>query len=178
MINYLQKVNGKKRHLTSLLADKAIDFLETNPAGQPFCLSISWKAPHGPWNYFDPDLPNPYESADIPLPATYTKAAFESEPMFLRKSLNGSPNGRWYPDAHERFQRVALDQQAGVQHGKPSSGRLLSGRGESFPLTERDRPIGGAAKLGSTGILDATSRSVRQSVVATNDLREYSRMSC
>ena len=67
-INFLQIIDGKKRFLTTLLAEKAIEFLRTNPVGKPFCLLISFKTPHGPWNFFDPHAPNPYENAKIPPP--------------------------------------------------------------------------------------------------------------
>ncbi|KPK42538.1 MAG: hypothetical protein AMJ65_07465, partial [Phycisphaerae bacterium SG8_4] len=100
-INFRQVVDGKERFLTTLLAEKAIEFLRTNPADKPFCLSISFKAPHGPWNFFDPHVPNPYDNAEIPPPASYTRQAYEAQPEFLRKSLNGS--GKWPEDPHKRF---------------------------------------------------------------------------
>ncbi|MHC4626830.1 MAG: sulfatase family protein [Planctomycetota bacterium] len=100
-INFRQVVDGKEKFLTTLLAEKAIDFLRTNPADKPFCLSISFKEPHGPWNFFDPDAPDPYEKTEIPPPASYTKTDYEAQPEFLRRSLNGS--GEWPEDPHKRF---------------------------------------------------------------------------
>ncbi len=105
-IDFRQVVNDKKRHLTQLLAERAIDFFRSVPAGQPFCMSLNFKAPHGPI-YFDPDLPNPYEEAEIPPPASYTKADFDSQPEFLRKSLNGNTDGRWPDDPRGEFLRRA-----------------------------------------------------------------------
>jgi len=101
MINFRQVVNGQERFLTTLLAEKAIEFLRTNPAHQPFCLSISFKSPHGPWNFFDPHTPNPYENVEIPPPASYTRQAYEAQPAFLRESLNGS--GPWPENPRKRF---------------------------------------------------------------------------
>ena len=100
-INFRQIVDGKPRFLTTLLAEKAIEFLRTNPADQPFCLSISFKTPHGPWNFFDPHAPNPYENTEIPPPDSYTKEDYEAQPEFLRKSLNGYD--KWPKDPGERF---------------------------------------------------------------------------
>jgi arylsulfatase A-like enzyme len=100
-ISFRQVVDGQERFLTTLLAEKAIEFLRTNPAGQPFCLSISFKSPHGPWNFFDPHAPDPYANVEIPPPASYTREAYEAQPAFLRESLNGS--GAWPPDPHRRF---------------------------------------------------------------------------
>ena len=100
-INFRQVVDGKPRFLTTLLAEKAIEFLRTNPADKPFCLSISFKVPHGPWNFFDPHAQNPYENTEIPPPSSYTREDYESQPEFLRESLNGS--GEWPKDPHKRF---------------------------------------------------------------------------
>ena len=100
-INFRQVVDGKERFLTTLLAEKAVEFLRTNPADKPFCLSISFKTPHGPWNFFDPDAPNPYQDTEIPPPASYTREDYEAQPEFLRKSLNGS--GEWPKNAGERL---------------------------------------------------------------------------
>ena len=100
-INFRQVVDGKERFLTTLLAEKAVEFLRTNPADKPFCLSISFKAPHGPWNFFDPHAPNPYENTEIPPPSSYTREDYEAQPRFLRESLNGS--GEWPKDSHKRF---------------------------------------------------------------------------
>ncbi|MCH8216935.1 MAG: sulfatase [Planctomycetes bacterium] len=100
-INFRQMVDGKPRFLTTLLAEKAIEFLRTNPADKPFCLSISFKSPHGPWNYFDPCVPNRYRDAEITPPVNYTKQDYEAQPEFLRKSLNGRTV--WPEDPRERF---------------------------------------------------------------------------
>ena len=59
MLNFEQKIDGESRYLTDVMTEKALDFLRTNPADQPFCLTISFKEPHGPYNYFDPDFPDP-----------------------------------------------------------------------------------------------------------------------
>ena len=104
-ISFRQVVDGKERFLTTVLADKAIEFLRTNPTGQPFCLSISFKTPHGPWNYFDPQTPDPYRDTEIPPPASYTRENFEAHPEFLKESLNG--NDDWPSNADERLLKNA-----------------------------------------------------------------------
>ena len=100
-INFRQVVDGKERFLTTLLAEKAVEFLRTNPEDKPFCLSISFKTPHGPWNFFDPHAPDPYEKTEIPTPGSYTRGDYEAQPEFLRESLNGS--GKWPEDPRQRF---------------------------------------------------------------------------
>lgn len=92
-------VDGQPRHLTLLLAEKAIEFVQTNPAGRPFCLSVSFKSPHG--RLPDPDMPDPYEDIDVPLPSTRMREDFESEPIFLRRSLNAGRAGNWRDDQRE-----------------------------------------------------------------------------
>ena len=108
-IAFEQKIDGKSRYLTELMTEKAIDFLRTNQADQPFCLTISFKEPHGPYNYFDPNFPNPYEKLDIPPAKTCTKDAYEKMPKFIRNSLNGTKFGLdWLqdPQASQQYLRT------------------------------------------------------------------------
>ena len=102
-INFLQVVGGKKRHLTDLMAEHAIEFIRSVPAERPFCMSLNFKEPHGPWNYFDPDVPDNYKDADVPVSPTFTQADFEGLPEFLRKSMNGNATGQWPDKARERL---------------------------------------------------------------------------
>ncbi|MFC1761771.1 sulfatase [Planctomycetota bacterium] len=104
-ISFRQMVDGKPRFLTTLLGDKAIEFLRTNPSGKPFCLSISFKTPHGPFGYFDPCVPNPYANTEIPPPPSYTQEIYEAQPEFLRTSLNG--RGEWPDDSITSYVRNA-----------------------------------------------------------------------
>jgi len=90
VFGFEQKINGKSRYLTNVITDKAINFLRTNPADQPFCLTVAFKEPHGPYDYFDPDFPNPYEDLTIPPAKTLTRDAYEKVPRFIRHSLNGT----------------------------------------------------------------------------------------
>ena len=49
-------------------------------------LTMAYKEPHGPLNYFDPDFPNYYEDVEIPAPKTMTKEAYDKMPDFVRHS--------------------------------------------------------------------------------------------
>ena len=89
-IDFRQEVDGKPRYLTELMTDKAIEFLQSNKSDQPFCLSIAFKEPHGPFNYFDPNSPNTYADVEIPTSPTFTVQDFESQPDFIRKGLNAT----------------------------------------------------------------------------------------
>jgi arylsulfatase A-like enzyme len=86
-IDFRQVIDGNPRYLTEVMTEKAIEFLQTTKPDQPFCLSIAFKEPHGPFNFFDPAVPNPYENAELPISPTFSVADFESQPDFIRTSL-------------------------------------------------------------------------------------------
>ena len=46
---------------------------------------MALKEPHGPWNYFDPDVPDVYADVTIPPPATFTQEAYDALPEFIRE---------------------------------------------------------------------------------------------
>jgi len=107
-INFRQTVDGQPRYLTTLMTEKAIEFLRTNPRDQPFCLTVALKDPHAPWNSFDPDVTDPYQGATIHPPATITENAYQALPAFLRESLGGSLGPKWIrnPDAYQQWERT------------------------------------------------------------------------
>ena len=92
--------DGKERHLTSVLGDQALEFLAGCTADRPFCLSISFKAPHvqdgDSVNYqpfpYDPALGELYRDVRIPVPETAAPEYFERLPVFLKDSEN---RARW-----------------------------------------------------------------------------------
>ena len=99
---FLLEVDGQPRHLTSVMADQALEFFAGCRTQQPFHLSISFKAPHvqdSPSVKSDqfPYDPSPaiadlYDDIAIPLPANADPASFERLPEFLKNSENRS---RW-----------------------------------------------------------------------------------
>jgi arylsulfatase A-like enzyme len=105
VFGFEQKINGKSRYLTNVITDKAINFLRTNPADQPFCLTVAFKEPHGPYDYFDPDFPNPYEDLTIPPAKTLTRDAYEKVPRFIRHSLNGTGDRSGWLENAQSYQK-------------------------------------------------------------------------
>lgn len=107
---YFKEVDGKKRHLTDIHGDLAVDFLQTVPQDQPFCLSLSFWAPHAhdgeEEQYFWPEVwDGVYDDVYIPVPETANPAFFDAHPEFLKKSLNRT---RWHwrfdtPDKHQKM---------------------------------------------------------------------------
>ncbi len=107
-INFRQKIDGKSQYLTTVMEQKAGEFLRSQPADQPFCLTVSLKEPHGPWNYFDPDVPDPYLDARIPPPATFSAKHYQALPDFVRQSLGGRQGPKWFGDPATLRQRARL----------------------------------------------------------------------
>jgi len=103
-IDFLQTIDGEPRYLTEVMTEKAVAFLRSNPAEQPFCLTIAFKEPHGPFNYFDPAAPDPYENVELPASATFNLDAFESQPEFIKTSLNAD-NSRKFLNDPELYQK-------------------------------------------------------------------------
>lgn len=90
---YYNNPGGK--HLTTMLADQASEFIDSCSPDQPFCLSVSFKAPHVdqsnldtlPFNH-DHDFDELYEDISLPTPALSSDEFFRSQPKFLRESEN------------------------------------------------------------------------------------------
>jgi arylsulfatase A-like enzyme len=77
------------KHLNQVMVDQARDFLATAPRDKPWCLSISFKAPHSGEGYVgyhaEPDLKGIYADAVVPYPPTAGREFFDALPPFLRK---------------------------------------------------------------------------------------------
>ena len=125
---YLNIKDGKFRHLTSIMSDQAMEFLDSTPSDRPFSLSISFKAPHcqdGPPSrflddpkfkglyqkypsqfFYDPRLAGLYADATIAPAPLSEPAFFESLPEFLQESENRI---RWeirFPTPEQRQETV------------------------------------------------------------------------
>ncbi len=87
--NYFDK--GDKRHSNQRLADQAVEFLKGCQRGQPFCLSVSFKAPHAQDRApreFPPDPRDEklYGDTTFPVPRTAAARFFQALPEFVQKS--------------------------------------------------------------------------------------------
>ncbi|MEO0530023.1 MAG: sulfatase [Planctomycetota bacterium] len=92
--NYYGYPTTPDKHLTQFLGEQAEEFVETDDGARPFCLSVSFKAPHvddgnaeRPFN-FDRRLSNLYESETIPDAPLSSDAFFAALPEMLRESEN------------------------------------------------------------------------------------------
>jgi len=80
------------RHLTNIMTSQVGEFLDKAPKDKPFCLSVSYKAPHGPWSEVDPACMALYRNTKISLPKSLNAETIAKFPEFLRTdrlTLNG-----------------------------------------------------------------------------------------
>src|SRR5207253_973782 len=83
--------NGSLKHLTDVEGEKAVEFLDAVKPGQPFCLSVSFNAPHAadndPKQYFwQKEVDHLYADVTFPVPKTMTADFFQAQPDFLKNS--------------------------------------------------------------------------------------------
>jgi arylsulfatase A-like enzyme len=87
---------GNPIHLTTLIAKQAVEFLDESKKTVPFCLSISFKAPHveGTNTFlYDTRYEDLYQGVTIPLPATYDDQYWYAFPERFRQ--NNEARSRW-----------------------------------------------------------------------------------
>lgn len=100
--------NGNYKHLTQIMGEQAIEFLNGCSQDRPFCLSVSFKAPHcqdgDPRQFiYDRAYSDLYKDVTIPTPETAKPFYFNALPEFLRTS---EARRRWnirFPNP-EKFQ--------------------------------------------------------------------------
>ena len=107
---FKQQPDGSLRHETEVAGDRAIDFLDGNPEGRPFCLSISFNASHAADWDLENHFPWPkavdgmYEDVEIPAPRLSDPAIFANHPEFLKTSMNRK-RYFWRWDTQEKYQK-------------------------------------------------------------------------
>lgn len=105
---YYKTLDGDTVHLTRYTGQKALDFIDQAPAEKPFCLSLSFSAPHAhdnaPDQYFWQEEPGKlYQNMDMPAPELADDKYFNALPEAVRKGFNRT---RWYwrYDTPEKYQ--------------------------------------------------------------------------
>ncbi len=94
---YFHEEDGKQIHLTGIMGRQALEFLNGCSANQPFCLSVSFKAPHVQDNdprqfLYDPAYEDLYKDITISVPKTAHPSYFEALPEYIR---NSEARRRW-----------------------------------------------------------------------------------
>jgi arylsulfatase A-like enzyme len=110
---YFAKDKANQQHLTARMGDQALEFLNSCQPDQPFCLSISFKAPHaqdGAEREFPPDPRDEklYSEVTIPRPVTADERFFRLLPPFVQKSEGRRRWERRFA-TEEMFQRTVRD---------------------------------------------------------------------
>ena len=107
---YWKEVDGKKKYLTDLQGEQAIQFIRESVRQEPFCLSVSFSAPHADDDskeqyFWPPSLDTLYANVKMPVPATARKEFYDSLPDFLKGTMSRE---RWYWrfDTPEKFQQM------------------------------------------------------------------------
>lgn len=94
---YKEMPDGSLRHETELIVDKGIEFIQSQPEGKPFALNMWFNACHAEDSDRRPGIghfPWPravdgmYEDAEIAPPRLNDPAIFDSQPDFLKTTIN------------------------------------------------------------------------------------------
>jgi alpha-L-rhamnosidase len=105
---FYKTVDGDTVHLTRYTGHRAIEFIKNTPEGKPFCLSLSFSAPHAhdraPDQFFwSPGLDTLYQDNDIGQARMASEQFFMEQPVYVREGFN---RARWYWrfDTPEKYQ--------------------------------------------------------------------------
>jgi len=132
-------------HVTDILTGQACEFIEQSVAAdKPFCLSVSYKAPHGPWKEYNPRYEHTYDGVEMPVPETFTQEAFDNLPESVQRSRAALTCGaaaresRWGAKQNPQFHQEVVKQYY----------RLITGVDDSVGAIRK--------KLAELGIADNT----------------------
>lgn len=106
---YYYKTLGKDTvHLTRYTGQQALDFIKNTPHDKPFCLSLSFSAPHAHDSaeeqyFWQEEVNKLHDAVDIPDPDLGELSYFEAQPGFVQEGFN---RVRWYwrYDTPEKYQ--------------------------------------------------------------------------
>jgi arylsulfatase A-like enzyme len=79
-----------------VIPGKVGQFLQQRDPEKPFCLSISLKAPHGPWEDCPDEVKGLFRGAAMPVKASVDAAHAATRPKFLQDSLVNRERGARY----------------------------------------------------------------------------------
>ena len=105
---YYKTLDGDTVHLTRYTGQKALDFIDEAPADKPFCLSLSFSAPHAhdpaPLQWFWTEASDHlYRDMEMPGPDLAEDKYFYAQPEMVRAGFNRLRWG-WRYDTPEKYQ--------------------------------------------------------------------------
>ncbi len=129
---YLRKLpSGEVRHIDQIATDQAIEFLDSQPAQQPFSLSVCFNSPHAQDGEFENLYPSPatvngmYEDVVIPQPPLVDPLFFRAQPEFLQTSMNRI-RWFWQFDTAEKYTKNVRDNYRMISGIDFEIGRLMA----------------------------------------------------
>ncbi|MCX6898093.1 MAG: sulfatase [Verrucomicrobia bacterium] len=118
------------KHLNQVMVEQARDFLDGVPANKPWCLSISFKAPHSGKGYLsyeaEPDLKQLYADVTIAAPPTAKQKYFDVLPEFLRRCNARTSYWEQRFSTPEQYQSVMKDYYRLITGADRAIGRIRS----------------------------------------------------
>ena len=108
---YFYKIIDKDTvHLTRYTGQKAIEFIQSAPLDKPFCLSLSFSAPHAHDNgpeqyYYQEKSKHLYDNISIPKPQISEDEYFERLPKEVQVGFN-RVRWKWRFDSSEKYQQM------------------------------------------------------------------------
>ena len=105
---FYKTLNGDTVHLTRYTGQQALDFIDNAPSEKPFCLSLSFSAPHAhdnaPDQYFwTPETDNLFQNMEMPGPELADDKYFNALPLPVREGFNRL-RWTWRFDTPEKYQ--------------------------------------------------------------------------
>jgi arylsulfatase A-like enzyme len=119
------KFNQQGRYLTTVIEEKATQFIQGQPKDKPFLLVLALKEPHGPRDMEDPALPANLVPGPIPRPKTLTAEAFEKLPAAIRQSRNGATPGPLILKDDAKYQEEMAETYRYISRADICVGRIM-----------------------------------------------------
>jgi len=107
---FYKKIGKDTVHLTRYTGYQAQEFIKNAPADKPFCLSLSFSAPHGHDNsveqyYWQDKSADLYKNIQIPEPLLGDDEYFNRLPKEVREGFN-RVRWKWRFDTPEKYQQM------------------------------------------------------------------------
>jgi arylsulfatase A-like enzyme len=107
---FYKKIGNDTVHLTRYTGHQAMDFIRKAPADKPFCLSLSFSAPHGHDNsvdqyYWQEKSSSLYAGVRIPEPLLGDDEYFNRLPKEVKEGFN-RVRWKWRFDTPEKYQQM------------------------------------------------------------------------
>jgi len=107
---FYKKIGKDTVHLTRYTGHQAQEFIKNTPADKPFCLSLSFSAPHGHDNstdqyYWQDKSDDLYKNINIPEPLLGEDEYFNRLPKEVREGFN-RVRWKWRFDSPEKYQQM------------------------------------------------------------------------